>query len=94
MHSAGAALAMITTFLRAGEGNGLANAIQQRCASINSHVMIFAVNPQCDWDGTLNSGLIRNSRARFVRVTRSTSSNDGRRRAASHCQEKFPAARV
>src|SRR5207253_1147674 len=52
MHRAGAALAVITAFLRAGEGDGLANTIQQRRARIDSKVVVFAVNPQRDWDSS------------------------------------------
>jgi hypothetical protein len=95
MHSAGAALTMIATFLRAGESNGLANAIQQCCARINSKLVVFAVNPQRDWDSSMNIRLLPNCRPRFVRlVVWRTPSNDRRSRAASHCQKKFPTTRV
>ena len=53
MHRARAALAVIAAFLRAGEGDSLANTIQQRRARIDSKVVVFAVNPQRDWDSSL-----------------------------------------
>src|SRR5437899_1880240 len=62
MHRAGAALAVITTFLRAGERNGLTDAIQQRCARIDAKRVILAVNAQCDRDGSLNVGRGRDCR--------------------------------
>jgi len=54
MHRAGPTLAMIAAFLRAGEGHSLADAIQQRCAGINSKMMVFSVNPQRDRDSSGN----------------------------------------
>src|SRR2546421_4147973 len=94
MHRAGAALTVIAAFLCAGEGDGLANAIQQRRARIDSKVMVFAINPQRDWDGSLKMRMVRYYRVRFVRVEWSASRNDGGCRTASHSQEKFPAVRV
>ena len=94
MHGAGAALTVIATFLRAGEGDSLANTIQQRRARIDSKVVVFAVNPQRDWDGSLNMRTVRYYPARLVRVERSASSNDGGCCTASHGQEKFPAVRI
>src|SRR5258706_16094234 len=94
MHRACAALTVIAAFLRAGEGDGLANTIQQRRARIDSKVMIFSVNPQRDWDSSLNGQMVRGCRVRFIRVERSASRNDGGCRTTSHRQEKFPAVRV
>src|SRR5258708_5668052 len=94
MHRAGAALTVIAAFLRAGEGDGLANTIQQRRARIDSKVMVFTVDPQRDWDSSLNRRTVREYRMRFVRVERSASRNYGGCRTASHRQEKFPAVRI
>ncbi len=94
MHRAGAALTVIAPFLRAGEGDGFANAIQQRRARIDSKVVVFAVNPQRDWDSSLNMWTVRYYRVRFVRVEWSASRNDGGCGTTSHGQEKFPAVRI
>src|SRR2546427_7406072 len=82
MHRAGPALAMITTFLRAGEGNGLTDAIQQRRARIDAKMVVLAVNAQRDRDGALNVGPVRDCRKRAtlcgatVRAHRCAPSND------------------
>ena len=94
MHRAGAALTVIAAFLCAGEGDGLANTIQQRRARIDSKVVVFAVNPQRDWDSSLNRRTAGYYRVRLVRVKWSASRNDGGCRTTSHRQEKFPAARI
>src|SRR5437879_3421584 len=94
MHRARAALTVIAAFLRAGEDDGLANAIQQRRARINSKVVVFAVNPQRDGDSSLNMRTVRGYRVPFVRVEWSASRNDGGCRTTSHGQEKFPAVRI
>ena len=59
MHRARAALAVIATFLRARESNGLADAIQQRRARINAKMVGLAVDAQRDRDGALNVGPLR-----------------------------------
>src|SRR5207302_8891586 len=59
MHRACAALTVITTFLRAGEGDRLANTIQQRRARIDSKEVVFAINSQRDWDSSLNRRMVR-----------------------------------
>ena len=93
MHCAGAALAMITTFLRAGERNGLTDAIQQRRARIDAKRVILAVNAQRDRDGPLNVGRGRDCLG-AIRAHRSASCNDGGRRSASHGPQKIPARRI
>ena len=94
MHRAGAALTVIAAFFGAGEGDGLANTIQQRRARIDSKVVVFAVNPQRDWDSSLNMRTVGYYRVRFLRVEWSASRNDGGCRTTSHRQEKFPAVRI
>jgi hypothetical protein len=94
MHRARAALTVIAAFLRAGEGDRFANTIQQRRARIDLEAVVFAVNPQRDWDSSLSVRTIRYYRVRFVRVERSASRNDGGCRTTSHRQEKFPAVRI
>src|SRR6266850_3968788 len=94
MHRARAALTVITSFLRAGESHGLANAIQERRAGIDSKVVVFAINPQRDGESSLN---IRPLRVRFALriaavVDRRASSHHCRRGSASHGQQKVPPA--
>ena len=54
MHRAGATLPVIAALFRAGEGDDLADAIEQSCARINSQMMILTVNAQGDWHSSLN----------------------------------------
>ena len=62
MDRAGAALAVITTFLRASESNGLTDAIQQRRARVDAKMVILAVDAERDRDGTLDIGRVRDCR--------------------------------
>ncbi len=84
MDRASPTLAMIAAFLRAGEGNDLANTIQQSRARIDSQLVVFAVNPQCDWYSSLNTRRVRSLRPRFVMTGCSTSANNGRCGTTSH----------
>src|SRR5262245_23755869 len=87
---------MIATFLRAGQGYRLPDAIQERRSRINSKMMVLAIDTQRDWDGSLD---IRRVRTRIglcgsAMVDGRTSSNDCRRSGTSNGQQKFPAGRI
>jgi hypothetical protein len=47
MHGAGAALAVVAAFLGAGQGEGFAQAIEERRARVEAQPMLPAVDPQC-----------------------------------------------
>src|SRR5438270_449111 len=97
MHRAGAALAVVTTFFRAGKRNGLADAIQQGRARVDAKMTVLAVDAQRDRDGALNVGTIRDWRRRAtlcgtaVRAHWRASSNNCGGRSASHRAQKCPA---
>src|SRR5882672_10740359 len=99
MHRAGAALAVIATFLRARESNGLADAIQQRRARINAKMVVLSVNAQRDRDSAVDAALIRDFpgwaalRASSFRVRRAADHDCGCR-TTSHGPQKIPPGRI
>src|SRR5258707_15328654 len=97
MDGAGAALTVITTFLRAGESNGLADAIQQGRTRVDAKMVVLAINAERDWDRTLNIGRVCDCCRRATlcgRASRCTPSYDCGRRRASNCPQKIPASRI
>jgi hypothetical protein len=53
MHGAGAALAVIAAFLGAGQGNGFAQAIQERRARVEAQPVLASIDAQSQGYGTL-----------------------------------------
>src|SRR6185295_15935758 len=95
MHRARAALAVIATFLRPGESDGLTDAIQQSCARINAKTVILAIDPQSNRDAAFNVWLVRDCRrAASWKVVSCASSDDYGRRSTSHCAQEYAATRI
>jgi hypothetical protein len=55
VHRAGATLAVIAALLGAGEGNVLAQAVEQRRPRVHAKSMILSVDAQRDWHGAVTS---------------------------------------
>src|SRR5207245_9033310 len=100
MHRTGAALPVITTFLRSGESDGLTDAIEQRCPRVDPELAILAVNAQRDRNRALDVWLVRHGRggaARLgscVRLRRSAPRYDCCCRRTSRSPKKYPAVRI
>ena len=56
MHRARAALAVVASFLRSGQMQVLAEAIEQRRARIELQIVLLAVHTQTDWNGAFYCG--------------------------------------
>jgi len=55
MHGAGAALAVVAAFLRAGEQDDFTQAVQKRGARVEAQPMLISVDAQSQGYGTLGS---------------------------------------
>ena len=64
VHGARAALPVVAALLRAGEGDGLAEAVEQRRPRVDAEPVLLAVDAQRDRDRALDARRLRDRRGR------------------------------
>src|ERR1700694_743713 len=96
MHGTGSALPVITALLRAGQSDGLTDAVEERRPRVDPKLAVLSVDAQRDGDRAFDVRPCRSFRGRgalpgrAVRVLRSAPRNDRSRRASCRL-EKCPA---